>query len=147
MLLAPAALVIVAPAQAIQQNPRAAIETGMADSAAGWNGGDVDRFLAIYSDDPATSFVGSSGVNRGKFGIRAQYLKSYAGQFGPESSAATRSALTFTFEDFRMIGADHALLIAHWSLAKPGEAAKGGMTSLLFRKEAGGWKIIADHSS
>jgi uncharacterized protein (TIGR02246 family) len=149
MMVAPAALVLVLPADAAKQTPRQAIEAAMHDSDAGWNEGDIDRFLAVYSDDAATSFVGSSGINRGKAGIRAQYLKSYAGQFGPESSPATRSTLSFTFEDFRMIGRDHALLIARWSLTKPGAEGKpqSGMTSLLFRHEAGGWKIIADHSS
>ena len=131
----------------VSTEPRYQIETAMRDSDEGWNRGDIDRFLAIYSDDPATSFVGSAGINRGKAGIRAQYLKSYASQFGPGSSAATRSTLSFTFEDFRTIGTDHALLIARWTLTRAGEEPKTGMTSLLFRKEAGGWKIIADHSS
>ena len=131
----------------VSADPFADIQAGMKDSDAGWNSGDIDRFLAIYSDDAATSFVGSSGLNRGKAGIRAQYLKSYASQFGPESSATTRSTLSFTFEDFRMLGADHALLIAHWKLVKPGGEIAQGMTSLLFRREVTGWKIIADHSS
>lgn len=122
------------------------IMKGMEDSADGWNAGDIDRFLAIYSDDPATSFAGSAGLKRGKAGIRAQYLKSYAGQFGPESGAATRSVLSFVLDDLRLIGDDHALLIARWTLTT-GDKTQSGMTSLLFRKEAGGWKIIADHSS
>ena len=147
MLLAPVATVLAIPAVAQEQTPRQAIEAAMADSAAGWNAGDIDRFLAIYSDDPATSFVGSAGLKRGKAGIRAQYLKSYTGQFGPESSAATRSVLSFTFDDFRLIGADHALLIARWTLTGGDGKVQTGMTSLIFRKEAGGWRIIADHSS
>lgn len=147
MLLAPAAMVMVLPAEAGKQTPREAIEAGMIDSDAGWNEGNVDRFLAIYSDDPATSFTGSDGVARGKAGIRARYLKSYAGQFGEGRDPAGMSTLSFTFEDFRMVGADHALLIAKWKLMKPGGETAQGMTSLLFRKEAGGWKIIADHSS
>lgn len=123
------------------------IEVAMAASAAGWNSGDVDRFLAIYSDDPATSFVGSSGVSRGKAGIRATYLKKYTGQFGADRDPAKMSKLSFTFDDFRMVGADHALLIARWTLVTGDGKTVTGMTSLLFRKEAGGWRIIADHSS
>lgn len=149
MLFAALALLIALPAVA-QTTPdaRAAIEVGMKDSAEGWNRGEVDRFLAIYSDDPATSFTGSDGIARGKTGIRARYLVSYRDQFGGTASAP-RTMLSFTFEDFRMIGPDHALLIARWKLTKPGDdaGAKSGMTSLVFRREAGGWKIIADHSS
>ena len=143
-LTSPAAAVAqVAPSDAEQQ-----IRHAMEDSAAGWDAGDIDRFLAVYSDDPATSFTGSTGVARGKAKIRARYLVTYAKQFGGQASAAPTS-LSFTFEDFRMIGSDHALLIAHWKLLTFHDETKAqtGMTSLLFRKEAGGWKIIADHSS
>ena len=123
------------------------IMSGMEASADGWNSGDLDRFLAIYSDDPGTSFAGSGGVVYGKTGIRARYLVSYGGQFGENRALANMSVLSFARENFRMIGADHALLIARWTLTKKGEEPKTGMTSLLFRHEAGGWKIIADHSS
>ena len=166
MLLAPLALLIAIPAAAqtapdseeengavevgtrISSEPRYQIMTAMEDSAAGWNGGNIDRFLAIYSDDPATSFTGSEGIARGKAGIRARYLVSYHDQFGGDASAVP-TTLSFTFEDFRMIGADHALLIARWKLVKFHDeaSAKSGMTSLLFRREAGGWRIVADHSS
>lgn len=149
MLLAALVLLFAVPAAA-QTGPdaRAAIEAGMKDSAEGWDRGDIDRFLAIYSDDPATSFTGSTGIARGKAGIRARYLVSYAKQFGG-SAAAPPTMLSFTFEDFRMIGADHALLIARWKLVTDHDETKAqtGMTSLLFRHEAGGWKIVADHSS
>lgn len=165
MLLAPIALLIAMPAMAqtvsgdeekpvvtgIYAGPlslREVIEEEMKVSAAGWNAGDIDRFLAIYSDDPATSFTGSDGINRGKPGIRARYLVSYHDQFGGMASAVPTN-LSFTFEDFRMLGTDYVLLIARWKLVKFSDekGAKSGMTSLLFHHEAGGWKIVADHSS
>lgn len=148
-LIAMVMLAVAAPVAAQDMGAaRSAIEAAMRDSAEGWNRGDLDRFLAIYSDDPATSFTTDKGVERGKAGIRARYLVSYAGQFGG-SAAAAPTKLSFTFEDLRPIGADHVLLIARWKLVEHGDeaTAKTGMTSLLFRREAGGWKIIADHSS
>jgi uncharacterized protein (TIGR02246 family) len=126
--------------------PRATIVAALDDSARGWNRGDVDGFLAVYSDDPATSFTGSKSVDRGKASIRVRYLTNYKAQFGADK-AATRSTLTFDVQDFRMLGDRHALLIARWKLVTPGKDAPAtGMTSLVFRKEAGGWHIIADHS-
>ena len=140
------ALMLAAPALAqAADGDRQAIEAAMRASAAGWNTGDIDRFLDAYSDDPSTSFNTSDGVARGKAGIRARYLLRYAAQFG----GAPPSALSFVFEDFRMLGPDHALLIARWRLVihHDDASAKSGLTSLVFRREAGGWKIIADHSS
>jgi uncharacterized protein (TIGR02246 family) len=149
MLTALLALVMSVPAPGQEANPeRQAIEAAMLDSAEGWNIGQIDRFLAVYSDDPATSFTTSAGVARGKAAIRARYMVRYRAQFG-DNRAARPDMLSFTFEDFRMIGPDHALLIARWKLVTHGDeaGAKTGMTSLLFRRESGGWKIVADHSS
>jgi ketosteroid isomerase-like protein len=124
------------------------IMAGMADSAEGWNTGNLDRFLAIYSDAPEVSFTTSKGVAWGKAGIRARYLTSYPAQFGPARSAAGASRLSFDRENFRMLGDGHALLIARWTLVTAGKAeADTGLTSLVFRKEAAGWRIVADHSS
>jgi ketosteroid isomerase-like protein len=123
------------------------IERAMSDSAQGWNHGDLDAFLAVYSNDPATSFTGSKGIDRGVASIRARYAKNYADQFGP-GERPKRALLSFAFEDFRLIGSTHAHLIARWTLTPAaGGAPQTGMTSLLFRREARGWKIVADHSS
>ncbi|MBR0551697.1 YybH family protein [Stakelama marina] len=147
MILAGLALMLFAVPAAAQDAPaRAEIEAAMAASAAGWNAGDLDRFLAVYSDDPSTTFTGSKGTERGKAAIRARYIKSYPAVFGPEADGKPQR-LWFTPEDFRMLGTDHALLIAQWHLDAAGdEDAAEGMTSLVFHREAGGWKIIADHS-
>ncbi len=128
-------------------SPRAQIEAAMSDSAQGWNRGDLDAFLAVYSHDPGTSFTGAKGVERGLGPIRARYAKNYAGQFGP-GERPKHTLLSFGFEDFRLIGRTYAHLIARWTLTPAaGGAAQTGMTSLLFRREARGWKIVADHSS
>ena len=80
----------------------------MADSAAGWNAGDLPRFMAVYSDAPDTSFVTL---------------------------------------DFRLLDRAHALYIGRYTLRAADGKEQSGMTSLVFRKEAAGWRIIADHSS
>lgn len=130
-----------------QPDPRIQIEAAMEDSAEGWNRGDLAAFLAVYSDDPGTSFTGGKGIERGLAPIRERYASNYPEQFGP-GAGRKRTLLSFAFEDFQLIGRTHAHLIARWTLTPAaGGAAQTGMTSLLFRREDDGWKIIADHSS
>ncbi|MBX3594568.1 DUF4440 domain-containing protein [Sphingomonas sp.] len=144
------ALLLVFPGVALAREDggaRARIEAAMAASAAGWDRGDLNAFLAVYADDPSTSFTGTKGIERGLGPIRARYAERYREQFGPDPRP-NRTRLSFSFEDFRMIGADHAHVIARWTLTPvAGGPAMTGMTSLLFHREAGGWKIVADHSS
>lgn len=114
----------------------------MRDSAAGWNAGDLDRFVAVYADDPATSFLTTDGLIRGKAAITARYAPSF------KAGGNTRGTLDFEFLDFRMAGPDHALLSARYRLtpAKAGALVEQGPTSVLFERTPEGWRIVADHS-
>ena len=123
-------------------SPQAAIEAALADSAAAWNAGDSARFMTLYSTAPDTSFVVPEGVIRGKQAIADHYAKTFA-----LSDAAKRGTLSIETVDFRPLGPDHALLIGRYRLRYADGKEASGMTSVTFRKEADGWKMIADHSS
>ena len=121
------------------------MEAAMEDSAAGWNEGDMDRFLTIYSDAPDTSFVGSGGLVRGKPAMEERYREAYDWS---QTDPGERGTLSFETVDFRPLGRDHALYIGRYILtyADDREPASG-LTSLVFEHEHDGWKIVADHSS
>ena len=79
------ALVVVAAAPALS-GPQGQVMAAMEASAAGWNAGDLDRFVAIYADD--ATFVVKDGVLRGKAAIaRASRTAATCGA----SSASSRS--------------------------------------------------------
>lgn len=118
------------------------VEAAMTASAAGWNKGDVNAFMAVYSDDPSTSFVTREGLLRGKAAMTARYKARYS-----FDDPAKRGVLSFKTLDFRLLDAKHALYIGQYLLTYPGGRTATGPTTLVFAKEAGGWKIIADHSS
>lgn len=121
------------------------IEAVLADSAAGWNTGDMDRFLAVYSTDPATSFVNAEGIARGRSQMEATYRDAYDWS---KKEPDERGILSLEGQDFRPLGPDHALYIARYVLSySDGSEPVTGLTSLVFAREADGWRIIADHSS
>jgi len=78
----------------------------------------------------------------GKAAITARYHP----RFTPEG-AARRGTLSFEMLSFRLLGPRHALLVARYRLQIAGAQDQTGPTSLVFFKEAAGWRIIADHSS
>ena len=121
---------------------RHAVEQAMAASAAGWNAGNVERFMAIYSTAPETSFVVKDGLIRGKAAMIARYRERY-----DFSSPAKRGTLTFTTLDFRQLDPTHALYIGRYLLTYPDGKTASGPTTLVFAWERRGWRIIADHSS
>ncbi|PIC02282.1 DUF4440 domain-containing protein [Caulobacter sp. X] len=121
---------------------RKAVEAVIADSAKGWNAGDVGRFMASYSDAPQTSFVTAEGLVRGKAAMLERYRTKY--DFG---DPAKRGVLTFETLDFRPLDKRHALYVARWTLTYADGKAASGYTTLVMAHEKAGWRIIADHSS
>ena len=138
----PLAANATAPAPVAQLSPQAGVEAAMADSAAGWNAGDLARFMAVYSDAPETSFVTKTGVLRGKAVMAERYRTKYY-----IADAGKRGVLSFVTLDFRLLDRAHALYIGRYTLRAADGKEQSGMTSLVFRKERAGWRIIADHSS
>ena len=137
-MLAPIALTIAA-APAV--SPQQQIEGAMRDSAAGWNEGNLTRFVAIYGPD--ATYVTPAGLVRGRPAIAAHYAPSFA------DGSNRRGTLDFQFLQMRGLDRTHVLLFARWRLTPSGGVAKGetGMTTLVFERQGDGWRIIADHSS
>ena len=136
MTIAAAAVVVAQPVA----EARSQITAAMTDSAAGWNGGDLDRFVAVYADD--TMFAGSKGLLRSKVEIAAHYAPSFAG------GGNTRGTLAFQRLAWRTISNVHQLLVARWTLTPRSAAAtETGLTTLLFERRKEGWRIVSDHSS
>lgn len=113
------------------------IGQAMAASAAGWNSGDLERFMAAYADDAV--YVTAKGVVRGKAAIAARYAPTFS------RGGNTRGKLSFQSLVERTVGPVHRLLVARWTLT--GDKVETGMTTLLFERRGAEWKIIGDHSS
>ena len=142
LIAAPLAVQAQPPERAAQVVPQAGVEAAMADSAEGWNAGDLARFMRVYSDAPDTSFVTKTGVLRGKAVMAERYRTKY-----DFANAGKRGVLRFVTLDFRLLGRAHALYIGRYALRAADGSEQSGMTSLVFCKEPGGWRLIADHSS
>lgn len=106
-----------------------------------WNRGDVEAFMSGYEASDATTFVGATITH----GYR-QVLDNYHHRYPTKEKMGQ---LTFSDVEVRPLGTDYASVIGKWHLARPADAGgeAGGIYTLLFRKTAGGWKIILDHTS
>lgn len=137
------AVTMATPVAAADEAARQGIMQTLADSAAAWSAGDLDRFMTCYADDPATTYVGGGQLVIGYQGIRTMYANRFGG-----GSRAAMGTLTLDIERLRLLGDDVAYVVGRFHLRRA--AADGGdvsgLTTLVFRRQAGRWLIIADHS-
>ena len=104
-----------------------------------WNRGNIDGFMSGYWKNDSLMFVGKSGVTYGYTHTLNNYKKNY-------SDSAQMGKLFFDILQVKKISADYYWVLGKWFL-KRSVGDIGGHYTLLFRKIAGKWMIVADHSS
>lgn len=114
----------------------AAIRTVMAEQEAAWDRGDIPGFMEGYSD--TVCFLSSKGSTCGREAVTTNYLRSY-----PDRE--TMGDLTFEILELLPAGGGHAWLTGTWHLRRSADTLGGGF-SLLWAREAEGWRIVRDHT-
>jgi uncharacterized protein (TIGR02246 family) len=117
------------------------LSAAMHESAAAWNRGDLDAFLAVYKDESLTAFMAPQ-ITYGLQDIRARYARSYFKDGKPKGQ------LTYDDLKFRQLGENYVMMTGKWHLTDTASGNKqDGYYTLIWERTGSGWKIIHDHSS
>lgn len=111
----------------------------MAGQEEAWNRADLEAFMAGYWKSDSLKFIGSRGLTYGWQQTLDNYKKGY-----PDPGAMGK--LTFTILSVEVLSPESAFVIGKWLLNRASDAPSGHFT-LLWKKIAGQWVIVADHSS
>jgi ketosteroid isomerase-like protein len=106
-----------------------------------WSNGDLACYMDGYWKSDSLLFIGKSGLTYGWQQTFDNYKRSY-----PDASAMGK--LAFDLKELRSLSPETMLVVGKWHLKR--EATKGdlqGHFSVIFKRFANGWKIVADHSS
>ncbi len=142
-------LVVSIPALARQADSgdASAIRAVMAAQVTAWNRGDIDGFLQGYENSPQTIFIGST-IAHGYAPILERYRKTYVDK-------AQMGTLTFRELSIRLLPSsthkvEYAIVTGRFHLDRTVKGANtkdDGVFSLVWHKDADGWKILLDHTS
>jgi len=105
-----------------------------------WNSGDLDQFMQGYWQSDSLRFIGSGGITYGWQNTLDRYRKRYP-------DAAARGTLRFEILTVDVTGKDAAFVIGRFFLTRPQQGDTSGYFTLFWRKIAGKWKIVVDHTS
>lgn len=115
------------------------IRSVLSEQVEAWNRGDLTGFMQGYWNNDSLVFIGKNGFTYGWHSTLANYRKGY-----PDTAAMGK--LHFDLLELKRISGKAYFVAGKWKLTRSiGNA--GGAFSLLFRKIAGRWYIVADHSS
>ena len=132
-------LILAALHTTAQGSEDAAIRKVLSDQEAAWNRADIEGFMEGYWNSDSLLFIGSRGVTRGWQPTLDSYKKGYP-------DAAAMGKLTFTILSLQVLSPESAYIIGKWQLARSKDEL-GGHFTLLWKKIAGKWVIVADHTS
>jgi len=136
VLLSVSGVAVTEPVSREKQQVQAVLD----DSAAGWRGRDIARFIAIYERGADTVYVSHDTVTSGFDAIRAVYAERF------HSTAGDMGTLSVRMLSFRVLDHDHASVLGQYRLVRSNSPDATGITSLLFHRGKSGWHIIADHT-
>ena len=121
---------------------RQAIAQVLTTQTAAWNKGDIPGFMVGYWHSDSLVFIGKKGFTYGWQPTLDNYRRNYP-------DAAQMGHLDFSNLRISPLAGEVAQVVGHWHLARPGASAGDlqGQFLLIFRKIAGRWVIVADHSS
>ena len=103
-----------------------------------WNQGDLPGFVETYWDGPELTFLGGSGITRGRKDLLTRYQKGYP-------TAEDRGVLHFDIIDFQPLGPEHALLLGQYTIER--KFRSSGFFSLVLARREGRIVILHDHTS
>ncbi len=122
-----------------QSESEVAVRKVLAMQEQAWNRGDLQGFMQGYWKSDSLQFIGKNGVTYGWQKTFDNYKKSY-----PDT--ATMGKLFFTLLHVQELGKESIFITGKWDLQRT-KGNVGGYFTLLFRKIAGEWVIVSDHTS
>ena len=132
-------LLLLCAAAACAQTPADEILAVLRDAEAGWNAGDLERYMQSYWQSDDLRFASGGSVTHGWEATLARYRARYPDQ-------ATMGTLAFSGLDVVMLGQDAAYVFGRWELQRAQDRPHGLFT-LVFRRLPAGWRIVHDHTS
>lgn len=122
-----------------QEHAISAIKKVLHQQELAWNAGDIQSFMEGYWKSDSLLFVGKTGPIYGWQGALDRYIKTY-----PDKERM--GLLTFDLLRFEELSVNSYFVLGKWHLKRKDDDV-GGVFTLLFKKIANKWLIIADHTS
>lgn len=108
---------------------------------AAWNRHDLEGFMKGYWRSPELTFYAGGNIAQGWDAAMARYQRNY------QSAGKEMGTLEFSDLSVQVTGDDSAWVMGKYQLTMSDGSKPHGIFTLIFKKIAGEWKIVHDHTS
>ena len=115
------------------------IKTNLEAQELAWNTGDLSTFMEHYWKSDSMAFMGKTGVTYGW----QQTLDAYKAGYPTQKEMGI---LEFEIKKLDVLSSDAAYMLGSWNIERD-TLDVGGHFSLIWKKIAGHWVIVTDHTS
>jgi ketosteroid isomerase-like protein len=124
-----------------QADPKSEVERVLHLQQEAWNRHDLEGFMSGYWNSPDLTFFSGAQEHQGWQATLDRYRSTYS------SPGHEMGKLDFSSLRIEMLGSNAAFVRGEWKLTMSDGKTPHGLFTLVFRKFAGGWRIIHDHTS
>lgn len=128
-------------AQSTGAKPEDQIRAVLTTQTAAWNRHDLEGFMKGYWRSPELTFYSGGNIAQGWDAAMARYQRNY------QSAGKEMGTLEFSDLSVQMTGDDSAWVMGKFQLTMSDGSKPHGIFTLIFKKIAGEWKIVHDHTS
>lgn len=124
-----------------EENIEASVETTLDRAAEAWGAGDVDGFLSVFADAPATTFIPGDGP-----AMNREELQSAAGRIADGTNG---SLLRFEEVSVRPLPPLIGIVTGRFAVtdARSSTELESGWFTAVVRRVSDGWRIVHAHAS
>lgn len=140
-LIVPLVVAVVAASPAAARRPVEEARSALAAQVDAWNRGDLDASLDAYWSDDRMTWVHRGGVERGFRSFASEMRSAFGGR--PEQMGR----YAYEVLDARNVGSASAILVIRWSIDRDTERLMGGVSTQVWRRREGRWRIVLEHAS
>lgn len=125
----------------VAAGPVEAASAGFGSQMAAWNRGDIEEALALYLDTADILWVSRAGAERGFAPFAAAMRADFAGH--PEAMGTYSGEVL----DALVLGPDQVALIVRWRIMRDDTRLFGGVSTQIWQRGDGQWRIVLEHAS
>ena len=116
------------------------VKAALQDQVDAWNSGRLEDAMAYYYNSPELLWISRAGIEKGYQPIYESYLNDF-------SDRKTMGVYTYEPLHIGELSRKTVYYVYRWKIDLNGKKLMGGVSSQIWKKTTGGWKIFTEHAS